>query len=72
MSRIAKQPGDARLSRDGTVTLNGKVVGVWWKDENDLYRFARDDRDGDGFACLMRHQLMSAVPDFVNGGRQDD
>ena len=71
MSRILRQPGDARLSRDGTVKLDGALVGVWWKDENELYRFARGDRDGPGFACLMRHQLMSAVADFLNGEEED-
>lgn len=65
MSRIPRQQGDARLGRDGTVKLDGVVVGVWWKDENDLYCFSPSGRDGHSIACLMRHQLMSAVPAFL-------
>ena len=45
MPNIPKQAGDAVLSRDGTVKVNGAVVGVWWTSfwmEGDMqfYNFA--------------------------------
>lgn len=44
MSRIARNQADARLSRDGSVKLKGKRVGVWWKDGDfdvfHVYHFA--------------------------------
>jgi hypothetical protein len=39
MPNLPKQPGDAVLSRDGTVKVNGARVGFWWVDGNDLYHF---------------------------------
>ena len=32
MPTVSKKSGDAALGKDGSVKLNGKIVGVWWKD----------------------------------------
>lgn len=39
MANPRKQPGDAVLSKDSTVKVNGISVGFWWVDGNDLYHF---------------------------------
>ena len=70
MSRIPRQPNDARLSRDGTVKVAGLNVGFWWKDGNDLYHFGRShpsNRESQWgvVTAAMRHDLMSAIPEYL-------
>lgn len=67
MPNMPKQPGDAVLSRDGTVKLNGKKVGFWWVDSNDLYHFGftrpenvNDERGA--IASIFRHELKALIP----------
>lgn len=69
MSRIARQPGDARLSRDGTAKLNGVVVGEWWQDDNDLYHFARKRDEAPLVTGVFRHELMTAIAEYIHAQR---
>ena len=65
MSRIARQPGDARLSRDGFVKLKGATVGVWWRDEHHWYHFAKDHGTEPIISRFFRHELMSAIAEHL-------
>jgi hypothetical protein len=66
MSRIARRAGDARLSRNGTVKLGGTIVGIWWRDDNDLYHFAERPEAEPSVTRPLRHELMSAIPDYLS------
>jgi len=70
MPNMPKRPGDAVLSRDGTVKVNGVRVGVWWKDGNDLYHFgfARPENEESGWGVVthvFRHEFKTEIPKYL-------
>ena len=67
MPNRPKQPGDAVLSRDGTVKVDGVAVGFWWVDGNDLYHFdfkrPKDPESEWGiFSDVFRHHFKAKLP----------
>lgn len=56
-----RPPGDARLSRDGTVKLRGFSVGVWWRDDYHWYHFAKELGADASVSRFSRRELMSAI-----------
>jgi hypothetical protein len=70
MPNMPKQPGDAVLSRDGTVKLNKQFVGYWWVDGNDLYHFAQSKPEhpetGWGEVTdIFRHDLKTRISEYL-------
>lgn len=70
MPNMRKQPGDAILSRDGTVKVNGVSVGVWWRgywEEADVhfYHFALA-RDKEPLVTeQFRHRFKARIPEHL-------
>ena len=67
MPNLPKQPGDAVLSRDGTVKVNGVEVGHWWVDGNDLYHFdlikpKNPSRDWGCVTGVLMHEFKADIP----------
>jgi len=66
---MPKRRGDAVLSRDGTVKLKGKLVGVWWVDGNDLYHFARarpqKESEFGEVTDIFRHELKTRIAEYL-------
>ena len=70
MPNMPKQPGDAVLSRDGTVKVNGRTVGVYWVDCNRLYHFdfKRPESEELGWGVVtsvFRHTFKAAIPAYL-------
>ncbi len=66
---VIKPIGDAVLSRDGSVELNGKKVGYWWIDGNDLYHFdqKRPAKTESAFGVvthIFRHELKIDIAKY--------
>lgn len=68
MPNLPKQPGDAVLTRDGIVKLNGKNIGVWWRDDYHWHHFAEWDGGEPLLSTFFRHELRSAIPQFLLTG----
>lgn len=73
MSRIARNQADARLSRDGSVKLKGKRVGVWWKDGDfdvfHVYHFALKQGQDPILSRTFRHEIMTAIAEYFADGQ---
>lgn len=72
MPNMPKRPGDAVLSRDGTVKVNGQQVGFWWmwRDELRLYHFAftrpQDEAAETGVVGnIFRHLFKAKVAEYI-------
>jgi hypothetical protein len=70
MPNMLKQAGDAVLSRDGTVKVNGAVVGVWWTSfwtEGDMqfYNFAFKKGLEPVVSKMFRHEFKAAIPKYL-------
>ena len=65
MPNILKRLGDAVLCRDGNVKVGGRVVGVWWEGENDLYQFALAKGQAPVVTDILRHTLKAAIPGYL-------
>jgi hypothetical protein len=71
---MPKQPGDAVLSRNGTVKVDGDTVGVWWLGQwpsdpgqgvMPMYYFALAKDELPAVTAMFRHQFKAAIPQYL-------
>ncbi len=71
MGNLPKQPGDAVLSRDRSVKVDGKKVGYWEYDAPDImpptYHFSYDKGGEIVFSRMWKHHFKAQLPFFVRG-----
>jgi hypothetical protein len=71
---MPRQPGDAVLSRDGTVKVDGDTVGVWrlgqWPPDPGqgvmrmyYFSFAKDELPC--VTAMFRHHFKAAIPRYL-------
>ena len=67
MPTMPKQPRDAVLCRNGKVKLDGKIVGVWWIDGNDLYHFGfTGGQEWGSVSSVFRYELKTLIPVYLD------
>jgi len=71
MGNLPKQPGDAVLSRDGSVKVDGKKVGYWEYDAPDImpptYHFSYGKGGEIVFSRMWKHHFKAQLPFFIRG-----
>ena len=69
MPNMSKQPGDAVLSRDKTVKLDGKKVGYWEYEAPDImppqYHFSFEKGGDVVFSCTFKDNFKAQLPKFL-------
>jgi hypothetical protein len=69
MPSTPKQPGDAVLSRDGTVKINGEIVGVWWlenwKGVMRMYNFAFAEGEDPVVSDVFKDLFKADIPKYL-------
>ena len=69
MPNLPKEPGDAVLSRDGTVKVNGVIVGVWEYEAPDImpptYHFAFAKGQDPEFSRFFRQLFKAELPQYL-------
>jgi hypothetical protein len=71
MPNLPKKPGDAVLSRDGTVKVDGNKVGYWVYEAPDImppmYHFSFEKGGDIVFSQMWKHQFKEDLPRFLEG-----
>ena len=69
MPNMPKKIGDAVLSRDGTVKVNGIVVGVWrlgsWEGVQRMYYFSLSKKEEPVVVDLFKHEFKQKIPIYL-------
>jgi hypothetical protein len=76
MPNMKKQPGDAVLSRDGTVKVNGEKVGYWTYEAPDImpptYHHFSHTKGGDiVFSQMWKHHFKEGLDRLIEGIHAD-